>query len=378
MLECQPANFDKRLNTGSTMYNLQDISHLTIDKTASLLEAMRQMDENDCKSLLVTQEGQYYSLISIGDIQRRILATGSMDYRVGDVLRTNITVGRTTETAAQLRAQMEERRIELLPILDEQDQLSDVIFWRDRYQTRQRKIKRLGDIPVVIMAGGKGTRLKPITDVIPKPLVPLGGKPMVETIMDSFCEEGCCRFYLSVNYKADFIKFHFDSIPDKAYEVHYFKEPEPLGTAGSLRLLKDTITSTFFVSNCDIIIDQDYHEILAYHRANNNELTAVATIKEYHIPYGTMEVSENGLLTRLTEKPNLTYYVNAGVYILEPHLLEEIPERDGLFHITHLMEQILERNGKVGVFPVSEGAWMDIGNWKEYDKSQSSFKQRFR
>lgn len=360
------------------MYDIKAIEHRTIDLGATLIEAMRQMDEHDCKSLLVTKNGAYHSLISIGDIQRRILATGSLDYPVASVLRQTITVGKSTDDAMTIRTLMEDRRIELLPIVDAQGQLVDVIFWRDRYQTRQRKNKTLGNLPVVIMAGGKGTRLKPITDVIPKPLVPLGGKPMVETIIDSFCEEGCCDFYLSVNYKADFIKFHFDSIPDKPYQVHYFKEPQPLGTAGSLRLLKDTIDSTFFVSNCDIIIDQDYQDILRYHQDNGNELTAVATIKEYHIPYGTMEVSENGLLTKLTEKPKLAYYVNAGVYILEPHLLDEIPQRDGLFHITHLMEQIMKREGKVGVFPVSEGAWMDIGNWKEYDKSQSSFKQRFR
>ena len=359
------------------MYDLSQITPLIIDHKASLIEPMRQMDENDCKSLLVTKEGEYYSLISIGDIQRRILSKGSLNYKVGEVLRNKITVGKTTDTTAAVRDLMEEKRIELLPILDEQGKLNDVIFWRERYERKQKKSKLLGNIPVVIMAGGKGTRLKPITDVIPKPLVPLGGKPMVETIIDSFCEEGACNFYLSVNYKADFIKFHFDSIQNKSYQVHYFKEPQPLGTAGSLRLLKDTIQTTFFVSNCDIIIDQDYKDILQYHKANNNELTAVATIKEYNIPYGTMEISEKGLLTKLTEKPNLTYYVNAGVYILEPHLLDEIPEEEGLFHITHLMEQIMAREGKVGVFPVSEGAWMDIGNWKEYDKSQSSFKQRF-
>lgn len=360
------------------MYDLNQIAHLLINHQASLIEAMRQMDEHDCKSLLVTKEGDYYSLISIGDIQRRILSKGTLAFSVGEVLRPNITVGKTTDSKASIRDLMEEKRIELLPILDGNGKLQDIIFWRERYEQRQRKSQLLVNIPVVIMAGGRGTRLKPITDVIPKPLVPLGGKPMVETIIDSFCEEGATDFYLSVNYKADLIKFHFDSVVDKQYNVHYFKEPQPLGTAGSLRLLKETIQGTFFVSNCDIIIDQDYRDILQYHRDNNNELTAVATIKEYSIPYGTMEISEKGLLTKLTEKPNLTYYVNAGVYILEPHLLDEIPEEEGLFHITHLMEQIMAREGKVGVFPVSEGAWMDIGNWKEYDKSQSSFKQRFR
>lgn len=358
-------------------YNLEEINHLTIDVAETLVAAMKQMDENDCKSLLVTENGIYFGLISIGDIQRQILSKGNLDYIVKDVLRANITVGRIEDSSAEIRALMEEKRMELLPILDKDHKLIDVIFWRDRYNSRQKKGKNIDNIPVVIMAGGKGTRLKPITDVIPKPLVPLGGKPIVETIIDSFCEEGCVNFHLSVNYKADFIKFHFDSVKNKEYNVHYFKEDSPMGTAGSLRLLKDVIKTTFFVSNCDILIDQDYHNILKYHRENKNELTAVAAVKEYSIPYGTMDLSENGLLTNLTEKPNLTYYVNAGVYILEPHLINEIPEKEGLYHITHLMESILARNGKVGVFPVSEGAWFDIGNWKEYDKSSTNFKQRF-
>ena len=358
-------------------YDLSNIQSLVIDNQKSLLDAMRQMDENDCKSLIVTKDGQYYSLISIGDIQRKVLSKGSLTFKVEEVLRSNITVASVKDSSEQIRSLMEEKRIELLPKLDLQGALVDVIFWRDRYKTRQKKQKTIENIPVIIMAGGKGTRLKPITDVIPKPLVPLGGKPIVETIVDSFCEEGCQNFYLSVNYKADFIKFHFNSLTNKSYQVHYFKEDEPMGTAGSLKLLKDVIKTTFFVSNCDILIDQDYYHILKYHRENNNELTAVAAVKEYNIPYGTMDLSENGLLTRLTEKPNLTYYVNAGVYILEPHLIDEIPAERGLFHITHLMEKILQRKGKVGVFPVSEGAWFDIGNWKEYDKSQINFKQRF-
>ena len=190
-------------------YDLSNIQSLVIDNQKSLLDAMRQMDENDCKSLIVTKDGQYYSLISIGDIQRKVLSKGSLTFKVEEVLRSNITVASVKDSSEQIRSLMEEKRIELLPKLDLQGALVDVIFWRDRYKTRQKKQKTIENIPVIIMAGGKGTRLKPITDVIPKPLVPLGGKPIVETIVDSFCEEGCQNFYLSVNYKADFIKFHF-------------------------------------------------------------------------------------------------------------------------------------------------------------------------
>ena len=138
-----------------------------------------------------------------------------------------------------------------------------------------------------------------------------------------------------------------------------------MGTAGSLTLLKEIIHETFFVSNCDIIIEQDYSEILDYHREQKNLITIVAALKHYHIPYGTVETSENGRLVSLVEKPEITYKINSGMYILEPEVLNEIPENT-FFHITHLIEKLLAKNEKVGVFPVSEKSWKDIGEWKEY------------
>jgi NDP-sugar pyrophosphorylase family protein len=172
---------------------------------------------------------------------------------------------------------------------------------------------------------------------------------------------------LSVNYKAETIKHYFNQLKKNEYKVAYFQEEKPLGTAGSLFLIKDKIKSTFFVSNCDIIINADYIEILKYHRENKNELTIVSALKHYPIPYGTIETKEDGVLIELKEKPELTFQINSGMYILEPHLLNEIPEND-FFHITQLIENIQRRNGKVGVFPVSEGSWKDIGDWSEYLK----------
>ena len=139
----------------------------------------------------------------------------------------------------------------------------------------------------------------------------------------------------------------------------------PLGTAGSLHLLKDKIKDTFFVSNCDILIDQDYSDIIRYHRERQNEITLVAVLKEYYIPYGTLETKENGRLKSITEKPNLVFKINAGFYVLEPHLIKEIPCGE-FYHITDLIEKLKKEGRNIGVFPVSEGAWTDVGNWEEY------------
>lgn len=182
--------------------------------------------------------------------------------------------------------------------------------------------------------------------------------------MDKFVSHGCNDFYMSVNYKADTIKNYFEFIDNQEYNIHYFQEDRPLGTAGSLRLLKDKINSTFFVSNCDILIEEDYAEILNYHRANRNELTVVAAVKTFSIPYGTITTSENGLLESIEEKPTLSFKINTGLYILEPSLLEDIP--DEFYHITHLMEKLKSEGRRVGVYPISQNDWKDMGDWNEY------------
>ena len=222
------------------------------------------------------------------------------------------------------------------------------------------------DLPVVIMAGGKGTRLKPITNVIPKPLVPVGKKTILEVIMDQFESIGCHKFYMSVNYKADMMKYYLSQL-DHQYDVEFFQEDKPLGTIGSVSLLKGKITTPFFVSNCDSINEQDYRDVYDYHVNNHNDLTIVTMVKSFNIPYGVIETGEDGLMVSLSEKPELTYQVNTGVYILNPSCIEEIPEGE-FFHITHLMEKIKACGGRVGCFPVSEHAWKDMGEWPEYLK----------
>ena len=197
-----------------------------------------------------------------------------------------------------------------------------------------------------------------------KPLVPINDKTMLEHIFDRFNRYGCSKYYISVNYKSSLIQFYLKQ-QNLPYTINYFEEDKPLGTAGSLSLLKNDLKETFFVSNCDILIEQDYSEILKYHRENHNELTVIAALKNYSIPYGTIDTGENGQLIMLSEKPNFIFKINSGMYILEPHLLDYIPENK-IFHITTLIEKINKRNGKVGVFPVSEKSWKDVGEWDEY------------
>lgn len=334
------------------------------------------MDEVNSKLLIVERNNRFLSVLSIGDIQRAILDGKSLETKVSSVLRNTINVCHEGDPFDTIKAKMFESRSEFMPIVNDDNRLSDIIFWDELFEETHSFHKGNLNVPVVIMAGGMGTRLKPITNVIPKPLVPVGEKPIIQTIIENFVSMGSKEFYLTVNYKADMIKYHFDNLSNKSYAIHYLNEPKPLGTAGSIRMIADKINSTFFVSNCDILIDQNLQEVYDYHKHNNNELTIVAALKHHSIPYGTLEVLKNGLLKSIKEKPDLTFMVNTGMYILEPNLLDEIPDNK-FFHITELIEIIKNRSGRVGVFPVSEGAWLDIGEWNEYNKTQKVFKSKF-
>ena len=316
------------------------------------------MDQLDKKLLLVFEQEFFMGLISIGDIQRAIISNQSLESSLKSILRENIRYANSTMPFDEIREMMIQYRMEMLPVLNDERNLIEVHFWEDIFKENER-IFEFFNSPVVIMAGGYGTRLRPLTNVLPKPLIPIGDKTMLEEIFDRFHRHGCTQFYISVNYKSELITFYLNSL-NLPYNTDCFLEEKPLGTAGSLHLLKGKINQTFFVSNCDIIIEDDYANILKYHKDNKNEITLVAAIKHFPIAYGTLETGFDGELLELKEKPELTFKINSGMYVLEPHLIEEIPKNE-FFHITHLIEKIKKRGGKVGVFPVSEKSWKDIG-----------------
>ena len=225
------------------------------------------------------------------------------------------------------------------------------------------------------MAGGFGTRLKPLTNIIPKALVPIGDKPIIQIIIERFIEFGCKKFFISVYHKSDMIESFIKSLNLKC-EINFIHEKKPSGTAGSLSQINGKINNDFIVTNCDILIDQDYSEVLKYHKNSRNKLTAISAIKDISIPYGIFETGLSGQLKSMKEKPNYKFQINAGIYILNPSILKFVPEKK-FFHITDLINVLIKLNEQVGVFPVSYGSWFDIGNWKDYQKTQNKFKTMF-
>jgi dTDP-glucose pyrophosphorylase len=347
------------------------LEKISISKDTKLIDALRLMDQHGVKLLLVMDGPLFRSLVSIGDIQRAIVRQVPLDSPVEKVLRKNIRVAYEHEPFSVIKQRMLELRTELMPVVNSSGDLVRVHFWNEVFVEPHGKSSEQLQTPVVIMAGGLGARLRPITNIIPKPLIPVGEKTIIEEIMDRFHDCGAKEFHVSLNYKGDMVERYLNEAK-KPYHVNYFREDRPLGTAGSLSLLRDTLKSTFFVSNCDILVEHDYREIFRQHHDEGNEITAVSAVKMVSVPYGVFDCDESGRLTSLREKPDVTFLVNVGLYVLEPHLLKEIP-RETPMHITHLLEQVRQRGGRVGLFPISEQSWFDIGEWAKYFRVVSHF-----
>lgn len=349
---------------------------ISVAHDLTLVQAMRRMDELDRKLLLVFKGDRFLGLLSIGDIQRAIIRNQSLDTSVYDVMRANMRMAKDSDDREAVHQLMLDFRTECMPVLNAAGDLVEVLFWEDEFPVTLTRDERKLDLPVVIMAGGLGSRLKPLTNIIPKPLVPIGEKPIIQLIVEGFHKLGVKEFHLTVNYKHEMIRYFFDHLPAHDYSVNYVLEEKPLGTAGSLQLLKDELKGRFFVSNCDILIDQDYRTIHDYHVENRNDITLVGSLKHYHIPYGTLETGAGGELLGMREKPDHTFIINSGLYLLERQVIDEIPAGEHM-DITTLIEKVRANGGRVGVFPVSERSWFDIGEWSEYQTTLKEAGRRF-
>ncbi len=346
--------------------------NFSVSHDSNVMEAIKKMEIVQRKLLLVFEQNRYLGLLSIGDIQRSLLRTFDLSVKIKDVMRVNQKFAREGDSTHQIRSRILELRAEMMPVLDSSNDLYDIFLWEDFFPDVTRvSVSNVLATPVVIMAGGQGTRLRPITNVIPKALVPIGERPLIDEIIHRFNSLGVRHFYVSLNYKGDLIQHYFSSMANKGYEISYLHEHAPLGTVGALKQLQDKLKATFFVSNCDILIEQDYSEIYRYHAENANQLTVVGVLKTIKIPYGTIEVGDGGMLKSMREKPEMNFVINSGMYLMEPSVLDLIPNSTP-FDAPALIAEAQKKGMKVGVFPVSDGSWKDIGDWSNYIESVAS------
>ncbi|CAI3629349.1 MULTISPECIES: nucleotidyltransferase family protein [Clostridium] len=340
------------------------MKELFIDKSISIKQVIKKIDETGKKILLVTtKEDILLGTITDGDVRRWILKNGNLEKPASEIMNKDPIV-LCVKQKYRAKKVINEKCISALPIVNEKNIVVDIIFWNEKYNEKfiERKISN----PVVIMAGGKGTRLYPYTKILPKPLIPIGEESIIERIIDKFIKFGCEMFYVTVNYKKNMIKAYLGEI-QKNYSLEYIEEERFLGTGGSLSLLRGKIKESFFVTNCDVLVEADYKDLLKYHNEQDNMITMVTSLKNYNIPYGVIKLNDFGRVIDTIEKPEFNYLVNAGLYVLKPECIYDIPQNK-FFHITDLINKYIKEGKKVGTYPITENAWLDMGEFKEMER----------
>ena len=338
-----------------------DVKDFLIDEECTMLEAMAHLDKVSKKVLFVVRNDQLVAAITDGDIRRWILKKGNLDAKVKEIANYNPKYLMEKEKASAKKV-MKKYSIEAVPILNKEKAIISIVLRNDE----EIEPKRTLDVPVVIMAGGLGTRLYPYTKILPKPLIPIGEIPIAEHIINRFHRYGGEQFFLVVNHKKNMIKAYFNEI-EKNYKVNYVDEEQPLGTGGGLSLLKGKINSTFILSNCDILIEEDYEKIYNYHIKENNFITMVCSLKNIKIPYGVIEINGTGEIEEMKEKPELSFFINTGMYIVEPKVIEEL-EPNKAVSFPDIVEKFKEAGEKIGVYPISENSWLDMGQLDEMEE----------
>lgn len=338
-----------------------------IQTGSTIKQALKKLDECREKVLLVINESKVLQgTLTDGDIRRALLKGTQLEHTISGLYNEKPQYVLSGEwNMDSVRRILLEKQIELIPVLDNRHQVVDYINWKQAFSEQEETPAREKiDIPVIIMAGGKGTRMAPFTNVLPKPLIPIGEKTILEMIIDEFRFFGMEDFFLTLNYKGEMIEAYFKSLKP-VYRLQYLWEKEFLGTAGSLNLAEDAIKGDFLVSNCDVIVKADYAEVLRLHRNSQAALTIVSSIQHYTIPYGVVRFGEGGVVQEITEKPEYTFPINTGVYILSRRCFELIPS-DRFYNMTDLIGDLLQKGEKVLTYPVNENDYIDIGQWEEY------------
>ena len=346
-----------------------DIQKIRIPPESTIREAMVAIDNGVVQlALVVDPERRLLATVTDGDIRRGLLAGLTLDAPVTAVMQRNpisipISAGRPAA-----RRLMREKRLHHVPLLDDDGRITD-LAWIDEIVGLTPNTTR-----VVLMAGGLGTRLRPLTEHLPKPMLPLGDRPLLEIIIRNFVDQGFGRFTISVNYLAETIRRHFGDGRALGVEIDYIDETERMGTAGALSLMKDWPDTPFVVMNGDLLTTLRFEQMLRFHTDSNSTATMGAREFNMQVPYGVIQ-AEGTRLVGIEEKPNQSFYVNAGIYVLSPQMAEFIEPGKPL-DMPDLFLRGIRKGDIASVYPIRD-YWMDIGRIEDLERARLEYETVF-
>ncbi|WP_251963085.1 nucleotidyltransferase family protein [Salinibacter ruber] len=348
---------------------MRDWRQISVQPDQTIREALEVIDEGAVQiAIVANEEDRLQGVVTDGDIRRGILEDLDLDVSVASVMNDDPITARPQEDRQSLIDTMRARRIHQIPVVDHQGHVVGIEVLDDLLEPEARTN------PIMLMAGGLGTRLRPLTEDCPKPLLEVGDQPILETILEGFIAHGFHRFYLSVNYKAGMIEEYFGDGSDWNVDITYVHEEKRLGTAGPLSLLPDRPDETMIVMNGDLLTKLNYAHLLDFHRKHDVAGTMCVREHETQVPYGVIETDDQ-YMEGIEEKPTERYFVNAGIYVLEPETVDYVPENE-FFDMPDLFERLIEEGQKATVFPVRE-YWQDVGRKEDFQRVNGEYDEVF-
>lgn len=327
----------------------------------SVAEAVRRIDEGKRKVVFCTHAQKLSGCFTDGDMRRFILRDGDMRKPVSAAMNPR-PIAFTIFQESQVRSFIEKNFTVAVPIVNERREVVNIYF-RDELDSFTVCRTVPADVPLVIMAGGKGTRLYPYTRILPKPLIPIGDIPITDHIIQRFGRYGIHDVYLILNHKRNMIKAYYNEA-HLPYSIHYVDEEQFLGTGGGLSLMKGKISSTFFLSNCDCLLDADYTCMYEHHKSHGNALTFILASKQVSIPYGVLSLNQDNTVRSIQEKPELDFLVNTGIYLIEPYVIDLLQSGERI-DLPDIAKRLMAEGYQVGGYPITEKSWLDMGQLSE-------------
>lgn len=342
-----------------------------VSPTDTLVHAARVIDSGGGQIAVVADEQRrLLGTITDADLREALLTGRNFNDPCSEFMSRNPISLPKGSTRDDCRTIMVKRHIGQLPLIDDKGVIVDVVLMTELYLPENQPNA------VVIMAGGLGSRLKELTSRTPKPLLNVGGRPLLETIIDQAAQQGFSRFYLSVNYKADMIIKHFGDGSQLGIDIRYIRETKRLGTAGALHLMKEEFNDDIIVMNGDILSKVDLRRLLLFHRRAKAVATMAVKDFDLQVPYGVVGIDDRNRIVSLTEKPNQRYFINAGIYALSPDVLSRIPH-DEFFDMPSLFHSCGDAKMNICAYPLRE-YWIDIGHIEDFERANFEFHYHFK
>ncbi|MEA2479175.1 MAG: hypothetical protein QOJ07_1097 [Thermoleophilaceae bacterium] len=331
---------------------------------ATVRQAFEAIDAGAVEIALVCDgERRLAGTITDGDLRRALLRGTGLDDPITPIVHPDPVTAPLGTPREELLALMTERAVAQVPLIED-GCVTDLAIIRNLLQDTAG---RTDDHKVVVMAGGEGRRLRPLTEDVPKPMLTVGDRPLLETVLGQVRESGFHRVLLAVGYRADVIEDHFGDGTGFGLDIDYIREEQPLGSAGALQLVREQLDEPFIVMNADLLTNVNLGALLRYHHEESNVVTIGVRQYVLQVPYGVVDM-DGGEVTGLREKPEVSYFVNAGLYAVSPEAVQLLPAELSQFHMTDLVDAALAARQRVGSFPVRE-YWLDIGQLADYDRA---------